>query len=89
MLPDLKVMYLKKLNKLRCRSISPGGVIGNLKCKEFEKKNISLLKGHDKVIYFTCDLHMGQVLSLSNQVVTHSSQNICLQLRIVGSWKLS
>ena len=40
-------------------------------------------------LILTWALHIGQVLSLSNQVATHSSQNICLQCSIVASCKLS
>ena len=37
----------------------------------------------------TCALHMGQVLSRSNQVATHSSQKMCLQCNIEGSFRAS
>ena len=37
----------------------------------------------------TWALHIGHVFSLSNHVVTHSSQKICLQCNFVGSDKLS
>ncbi len=37
----------------------------------------------------TLALHMGQVVSLSNQVETQSSQKMCLHCSMVGSWQES
>ena len=44
---------------------------------------------HSYIFLHTWALHIGHVFSLSNHVVTHSSQKICLQCNFVGSDKLS
>ena len=82
------------MNKLGCWTISPCRIFRYLKeMWSITHKDLRLLQYQEfqikQITLLTWALHIGHVRSLSNQVATHSSQNICLQCNIVASFKLS
>ena len=82
---------LEQLNELACCSVSPTWIFRHFCPEQEERFNqeqdqlhlktlssaLSNLKSMENV--HSSDLHMGHVVSLSNQVATHSSQNMCWQ----------